>query len=239
MIIPVNYLHAFVAAPLLFIFAVQSVHSYQKTRNQVSLLLGIGSFWACICVILYGFPVLFSTDSQILTWFTVAASICEFLGGMFFWVAVARIYVLKNVIIRRVIIMTAILIAIAGSVLVTRDALSEPVKLIEQGGEYLIYSPVSREYSILIAIQYLNCILLSVAFWRQSNTAQFLRDKFRLRILAVTLAVIGVVLGLLPFTQEGIGVLTKNQSIQLSVGFIFLALFLAITFFIKPRQPSK
>jgi membrane protease YdiL (CAAX protease family) len=124
-------------------------------------------------------------------------------------------------------------------VLAFRDVLAIPVKIIQEGGEYLIYSPVSREYSILIAIQYLSCIFLSVAFWRQSNTAQFLRDKFRLRILAVTLGVAGVVLGLLPFTQGGTGVLTKNQSIQLSVAFLFLALFLAITLFIKPRQQSK
>lgn len=239
MIIPVNYLHAFVAAPLLLIFSVQSARSYTQTRNQVGLLLGLGSFWYFLCVLFYGFPAVFTTNTQILTWFTVAAAVCELLGGMFFWVTVTRIYATKNIYLRRAIIVSTVLVAVVGSVLAFRDVLAVPVKVIEQGGEYLIYSPVSREYSILIATQYLSCILLSVAFWRQSNTAQFLRDKLRLRILAVTLGVAGVVLGLLPFTQGGIGVLTKDQSIQLSVAFLFLALFLAITFFIKPRQQTK
>jgi hypothetical protein len=238
-IIPANYLHSFVAAPLLLIFAIQSARSYSQTHNQVGLLLGLGSFWYFLCVLFYGFPAVLSMNTQMLTWFTVAAAICEFLGGMFFWVAVTRIYAAKNVYLRRAIIISTVLVVLVGSVLAFRDVLAIPVKIIQEGGEYLIYSPVSREYSILIAIQYLSCIFLSVAFWRQSNTAQFLRDKFRLRILAVTLGVAGVVLGLLPFTQGGTGVLTKNQSIQLSVAFLFLALFLAITLFIKPRQQSK
>jgi hypothetical protein len=35
------------------------------------------------------------------------------------------------------------------------------------------------------------------------------------------------------------GVLTKEQSLQLTAGFVLLAIFLAITLFIKPQKQAK
>jgi hypothetical protein len=203
------------------------------------LITGIGSFWYFLCVAFYGFPVVFTTSTTLITWTTILAAIFEFVGGAFFWVAVSYVYAAKNTLIRRTIIVATSLVTLAGAYLAVRDVLAEPVKIIEMAGEYILYSPVSREYSILIAIQYLSCILMGIAFWRQGSSAQYARDKWRLRILSGTLLVVGVVLGLLPFTQEGMGILTKEQSLQLTAGFVLLAIFLAITLFIKPQKQAK
>ncbi|MDQ5944411.1 MAG: hypothetical protein QG658_478 [Patescibacteria group bacterium] len=233
---PANYIHAIVAIPLFITFSAVSIRSYMKTKNMVTFYLGIAA--ACY-VITLSFPIILSTNSNVLTIGMMIGASFELIAGIILWILVARLYAPKADFIRGAIISLSIVAAVIAGFLAFRDLMRVPVTMIEDGGVQILYSPVSREYITMLALQYVSFFFLSIAFWRQSRTVTTARDKMRLRILSVMFAVVFIVLGLLPFSSSGSdGVLSVAQSLQLAAGLSLLGVFMVITFFIRPDKKA-
>lgn len=234
---PLNYVHAFLAVPLFIVFAIASIRSYMNTKNRVTLYLGIAVVCYTVTLSLSAFPAVVTQNTKVLTLAMMIGSFFELIAGVTLWALVARLYAPKSDFARGVIISLSLVAALAAAYLSFRDLMLIPVTLVQDGGSYILYSPVSRLYTAVLSLQYMSSLFLSIAFWRQSRAASVRRDKLRLRVLSVMFAVIFVVLGLLPFSSAGSnGVLTVAQSVQLMVGISLLGVFMAITFFIRPDK---
>ena len=234
---PANYLHTFIAVPLFIVFVVSSIKSYRRTKNRITLYLGITVGSYVLTMLCLGFPALFTQDTRILTASMLLGSFCELLAGITMWALVARLYAPKSDFIRGSIMSLGIIIALVTGYFALRDLLAKPVTLVQRGSFQILYSPVTPQYTIALALQYVSTLFIAMAFWRQSGTVATMRDKVRLRVLSVMFAVVFVVLGLLPFSSPGgNGVLSITQSIQLAIGLSLLGVFMAITFFIRPDK---
>ena len=234
---PANYLHSFIAAPLFIVFGIASMRSYAKTKNRVTLYLGLAVVCYVFTLSFSAFLAVFTQDPQILTIGMITGAFFEMIAGILMWTLVARLYTPKSDFVRGIIVSLSIVAAVVTAYFAVRDMTQTPVTLAQSGAFQIIFSPVSREYTAALSLQYASCIFLAVAFWRQSRTVSTLRDKMRLRTLSVMFAVVFVVLGLLPITSSGgNGVLTIAQSIQLAIGLSLLGVFMAITFFIRPDK---
>lgn len=234
---PANYLHTFVAVPLFIVFALSSIRSYSRTKNRITLYLGITVGCYVFTLFCLGFPALFTQDPRILTAGMLAGAIFELLAGITMWALVARLYAPKSDFIRGSIISLGVVIALVTGYLAFRDLLATPVTLVQSGSFQILYSPVTSQYTTALALQYASTLFIAIAFWRQSGSVSTMRDKVRLRVLSIMFAVVFIVLGLLPFSSPGgNGVLSIAQSIQLAVGISLLGVFMAITFFIRPDK---
>lgn len=236
---PANYVHALLAVPLFIVFAIASIHSYVKTKNKVTLYLGVAVVCYTVTLSLSAFPAVITQNTKVLTLAMMIGSFFELIAGVTLWVLVARLYAPKSDFARGVIVSLSVVAALAAAYLALRDLMLIPVTLVQDGATYILYSPVSRVYTSVLSLQYMSSLFLSIAFWRQSRAVSIQRDKVRLRVLSVMFAVVFVVLGLLPFSSAGSdGVLTIAQSIQLMVGISLLGIFMAITFFIRPDKKT-
>lgn len=233
---PANFVHALIAVPTLLFFAVLSVRSYIRTKNTVSLTLGYGVLFIAVCLAFYVTPVLLSKNSQTITNFASLAAALELIGGFFLWVAVARIYLTSRKPLYWTVIVASALVALGGIVLAWRDIQSAGVQLVYDAGAVLIYSPVSREYLRLLALQYTSCVFLGAAFWQQSRRAKSRRDKSRLRVFSAALLILGLVLGVFQLIVPVTSAMTVSQSWSLFAGCLLMAVFLAITVFVPDKQ---
>ena len=236
---PANYAHAFFAVPLFLVFSIVSIRSYVKTHNQVTLYLGAAAFCYAVTLLMSGFLAIFTQNSSVLTIGMMIGGAFEPAAGIILWSLVAHIYAPKSDFIRGVVIALSSVFAVLIVILAFRDLSHTPVTLIQKGDWSILYSPVSREYAIVLSIQYISSFFLAIAFWMQSRHTSTLRDRVRLRVLSGMFAAIFVVMGLLPFSSAGSdGVLTIAQSMQLMVGISLLGIFMAITFFIRPDKKT-
>lgn len=233
---PANYVHALIAVPTLIFFTALSLRSYNRTKNTVSITLGFAVFFIAVCLIFYVAPVLLTKDAQVITNCASIAAALELVGGFFLWATVARIYLTSRKNLYWLALAMSGAVAMIGIYLAWRDTQATGVKLVYDAGSVLIYSPISREYMRLLAIQYMSCLFLSVAFWQQSTRAKSMRDKLRLQIFSASLAVCGIVLGIVQFFQADTSALTVSQSWSLFAGCSLMALFLLITVFVRDTK---
>lgn len=231
---PANYVHALAAVPLFTIFTTTCIRSYLKTHNRVTLYLGIMAFFYAGALFMSILPVVLGSHTLLVC--MLVSSFFDLAGGVMMWVLVAHIYGAKSNIVRGIIIAISVSLALAAIMVVFRDVAQMPPAFVDQGGLTILYSPTSRQYTTLLTLQYTGSSLLAWAFWRQSNSASTARDKVRLRILSVMFVLVLVILGFMPFSEKGNSVVTVAQSIQLSVAFLLLGVFMAITFFVHPNK---
>jgi hypothetical protein len=230
---PANYIHTLLGVPILIIFTIASLRSYQKTKNKVSFYLGCATFFYMLTMAVIAIPALFTESSSTLTIVFLVASILEVVGGIFFWATAARIYAPRNSLVRLLIVGSSIAIALVAIFFAIRDFSAVSVTTIKQGAYTIVNSPASREYMVILSLQYASSIFIALALWRQGRDTKLLRDKVRLRVLSGVFALIFVVFALMPFGASSNGVITIAQSLQLMLGFALLGIFMAITLLIR------
>lgn len=235
--IPQNYIHAFVATPVLVVFFYMSMRSYQKTRNQTSLYLGIATIFYILTTFLSAYPTLWISDSSQLNVYGLLAATAEQIGLFWLWVAVAHIYLAKQAFWRGVVVTLAGIIAIAATIVAFQDLIGQPTKLIVQNGALILYNYVSTPFIVLVAVEYAAMLFLAFAFLRQSNRAIDLQVKWRLRIVALGFALVGAAFCVIPLASPAeYGAINPAQSLQMLIGIVLVALFLLATLLVRPKQ---
>jgi hypothetical protein len=99
------------------------------------------------------FPIILSTNSNVLTIGMMIGASFELIAGIILWILVARLYAPKADSIRGAIISLSIVAAVIAGFWLSRSY-AVPVTMIEDGGVQILYSPVSREYITMLALQY-------------------------------------------------------------------------------------
>lgn len=235
--IPQNYIHAFVATPVLIVFFYLSMRSYRKTRNQTSLYLGIATIFYILTTFLSAYPTLWVSDSAQLNVYGLFAATAEQIGLFWLWVAVTHVYLAKQPFWRGVVVTLAGILALIATFIAFRDLSGQPTKLIVQNGALILYNYVSTPFIMLVAVEYAAMLFLALAFFRQANRARDSQVKWRLRIVALGFTLVGAAFCVIPLASPAeYGAINPAQSLQMLIGIVFVGLFLLATLLVKPQQ---
>ena len=236
--IPLNMFHWYIGIPVVFFFAVRGLMSAHKTKNRITLYMGISGLLFTLCLSLYGLPPLFTTDSQILTITTILGDVLQFLALWVMWMAVARIYAPSRPWLRRLIVGLDFLLVLVGVWFSLRENLTTPVTLIQQAnGAWQINFGISLGYEIVTALQFMSLIFVAAKFWSQARGVSDSSQMWRLRSIALGFFIIGASYLIRPLTNSG--TYNVTLSAMIAVGIVISGLFVFATMFLNKKTVQR
>lgn len=190
--IPLNVIHWYIGLPVVALIAIRSLKVARKTHNLLNTYLGLGAASFTICLLFYGLPPLFSTNSQLLTITTIIADAFQFIALFWVWLAVARIYAPKSNVVRWVIIVLEMLMIGLGMYFSITENLATPVVMSQlANGTWHLEFAFSFGYQLVTAFQYLSLLLLGAHFLLDGWRVKDVNQKLRLWGLAFGFAIVG------------------------------------------------
>lgn len=236
--IPINVAHWYVGIIIMIIIAVRSLVVARRNQNSLNNILGIASFTFILCLLAYGIPPLFTTNSTILTMSIIAGDFLQFIALFWVWVAVAHIYVPNSKLIKWVMIIADILIITMGMVFSVSSNIQNPVIMTQlPSGEWNIYFAFSLGYQIITAIQYLSLILLASRFILDGIKVKSGLQRVRLCGTAIGFYIIGGFYAIRPIVGNESTANTQNP--VLVIGLLVTGIMVGATIMLNYIQNNQ
>ncbi len=230
--IPLNMLHWYIGLVVVTVFAIRGLMAAHRTKNRITLFLGLAGLWFAICFCFYGLPPLFTLDPVILTTSTMLGDIASFIGLFFVWMAVARAYAPNSRLGRTIILLYAGALLLAGSYFSIVENLANPVRMAQlPSGVWNIYFSFSRGFEVVTALQYFSFILIAIKFWQQAAGVTATEQRWRLRTIALGFFIVGCVYFLRIFANTG--TYTFTMTLAIALGILIAGLFVVFAPLIK------
>lgn len=210
----------------------------RKTHNVLNRYLGLGGILFTLCLMSYGLPPLFTTNSQILTITTILGDCLQFFALFCMWLAVARIYAPNSAKVRNIVIVLDLILIAIGIAFSIRENLANPVTLTQlPSGEWNLNFAFSLGYQIVTAIQYLSLILVGARFALDGRRVTDPIQKARLWGIAFGFFIIGGFYALRPIIGDQNA--TNSQDKVLVLGLFVTGFIVASTLFLNYIQQRK
>ncbi len=189
-----NSLYWYFGLPVLIYVAFRGLSQYKKNGNMLDQYLGwVGVFFTLYLLTFIMGPIV-STDSTVLTYFFIVASILQYIGLLFLWFAVARLYAPKSRLLRAFIVGFDMLLVIFASYVSIMANLTIPTTISHVSGVFWNINYLPRPiFDILSGVQYASVIIIGAMFLYQSTSTTQRAKRIRTFNLGLILLLVGFV----------------------------------------------
>jgi hypothetical protein len=199
MYLPINKIQWYVGIPILITIGLFAFYRYRIDKSKLNLVVG----WVCllytICFVVYGFPVLITSNSEILKITFTVGDLFQFLALFVIWLGVIRVYFIKEGVLRSIAYFLAFLLLISSIYIsiITNNS-SEIVFQQTNGGFWNIVLPTSLMYEVVTSIQFVGFLLFGGYFAYQAKFNKDILKKIRMYGISSMLIIIGLIYVLQP-----------------------------------------
>ena len=200
MYLPINKIQWYIGIPILFVIGLIAFYRYRIDKSKLNLIVGWVGLLYTICFISYGFPLLITSNSEILKITFTIGDLFQFLALFAIWLGVVRVYFIKEGIMRSIAILFAFVLLILSIYIsfITNNS-SEIVFQQSNGGFWSIILPTSLIYEVVTSIQYVGFLLFGGYFAYQAKFNKDILKKIRMFGISSMLIIIGSIYVFQPF----------------------------------------
>ena len=236
--VPINVAHWYIGILIVLLIAVRIFVFEKRNHNSLNNFFGIASFTFILCLLVYGIPPLFTTNSEILTKTIIIGDFLQFMALFWVWVAVSHIYAPNSNIVKYIIIIADLMIIAIGMIFSISSNLLNPVTMTQlPSGEWSLNFAFSLGYQIITAIQYLSLIILASRFILDGVRVKSGLQRTRLWGTAIGFYLIGGFYAIRPIIGNESSSDVQNQI--LIIGLVITGIMVGATILLKYIQNNR
>lgn len=186
--VPLNIIHNYIAAPVLFGLGVDLLRRYMRNKNRTSLFLAATCLLATLSVLSFGIPVLFTHNLQVLNAWTFVGDVAFSFSLLLLWFISIQAFLGRWPAAVKIATTLVIGLTIACIVDAVQRTLIPPfdgIELMRANGQLALLYKDTLSYSILNGLDSIVLIFIAIFFWRQGKAAPDAGQRIRVRGVAL------------------------------------------------------
>jgi len=219
---------------MLLYLSVQGMISAKKNRNQITAYMTYTAISMSVALLLYLSVPTFLITGRLAGWLVFVGDFFQFLALFWVWVVVIRIFLARQLILRKISYASIGILFGACTVVSWFANTNYATAALLKDGIWILDFAYPPLYAFVVALNFASLLLLGMYFLRESHKATVNFQRWRLRAFASCFIVIGGIFVTQPFFSFTFQ--SSSVSYLLAGGFVLLGLFSGLAFFKQAKK---